>query len=209
MNMNETIRTLLTPAMLTEARHGQAPVHVYCDVDGVVANFQSAMGDEFGLGDPKSVDRYLRRPESWPSIAKTHPHIFATLQPMSDAKVLMSGLLFMRDRGWIDLSMLTALPEEWMGDPKLLEMGTRDKQQWVVRHFQRMDPSDVIVCRRSEKVRYAIQDHVTNHVASILIDDYKKNIDEWQNQGSGVGILHTSAEQSLLQLRQYLATMGE
>ena len=45
---------------------------------------------------------------------------------------------------------------------------------------------------------YAVGD---NYSHNILIDDNEKNIEEWNKQG-GAGILHTSADSSILELQK-------
>ena len=50
---------------------------------------------------------------------------------------------------------------------------------------------------RAEKQKYAKK----NGVPNILIDDWKKNIVEWEAAG-GIGILHKSASATIAQLKK-------
>ena len=60
---------------------------------------------------------------------------------------------------------------------------------------------EVIVCLRNEKKQYA-KFHLENE-QSILIDDLPVNCSEWESNG-GTAILHTSAHDSIKQLKRIL-----
>ncbi|MBP8946560.1 MAG: hypothetical protein KBG18_03475, partial [Bacteroidales bacterium] len=49
---------------------------------------------------------------------------------------------------------------------------------------------------RKEKQNFSAHDH-------ILIDDMKKNIEEWTQRG-GIGILHTSTKQTINELQKFI-----
>lgn len=68
-----------------------------------------------------------------------------------------------------------------------------EKRQWATKHFGVPD-SNIIVDQ--EKFKYAAPNH-------ILIDDRRKNIDSWIAAG-GIGILHTSPEDTIKQLKEIL-----
>jgi hypothetical protein len=56
----------------------------------------------------------------------------------------------------------------------------------------------VHLVQRAEKQRFAM----TNGKPNILIDDYIKNIKEWEAKG-GIGIHHTSPANTISQLKRY------
>lgn len=209
--MSETLGELLSKQYLAEGKpvRPSTRIHVYCDVDGVLADFNGAIVKWYNLPNPDAVVKFLARSENWHQVTKDHPHLFNELAVLPDARRLITGLFVLQSRKQIDLSFLTALPHEWQGNPQQLRRGREDKVRWMTRHFQQVDPDSVIVCEsRKDKVHYSIQQHVTNQRAAILIDDYKKNVEDWQQIGSGIGVLHTSAPDSLSQVRQYLSTEG-
>ena len=74
-------------------------------------------------------------------------------------------------------------------------LGTRaadQKRWWVAQHF---GPTvEVIVVPGKLKQRYA-------HAHAVLIDDHGANITRWRDAG-GIGILHTSAADTIAQLRE-------
>jgi hypothetical protein len=68
------------------------------------------------------------------------------------------------------------------------------KIKWVLKNT-RIPKSHVIVVQRAEKQSYATQ----NGEVSVLIDDYIKNIKEWENRG-GIGVHHTDVNRTLKEL---------
>ena len=72
------------------------------------------------------------------------------------------------------------------------ELVVWDKNEWI---RQYVSPSVVVTCTMtgSQKGMFALE-------GSVLIDDRKKNIEAWEENG-GIGILHTSAEDTINQLK--------
>lgn len=172
--------------------------HVFCDMDGVVANFYAGM--EHYIGVPRDrVDKFLTQQDGWKRIAKKQPHLFAKLPLLHDARALMNALAQLRDDNHIRLSMLTAIPDEWYNDPVMRRVGTQDKINWVGRYFQRIPPKNVLVVRRKDKASYVKGQLSIDRPRPILIDDFAKNIREWEAAG-GIGIRHTDTLSSLRHL---------
>ena len=73
------------------------------------------------------------------------------------------------------------------------ELVVYDKNEWIKRY---VDPSVVVTCTMSgsQKAAFAYE-------GSVLIDDRKKNIDAWESAG-GIGILHTSAKETIETLKE-------
>ena len=86
-------------------------------------------------------------------------------------------------------------------DPILSAYTNRDptsrvgKMKWLNRNtdFKR---SNINLVLRSQKQKFATTDEKPN----VLIDDYKKNIREWESQG-GIGILHTNVVKTISNLK--------
>lgn len=71
------------------------------------------------------------------------------------------------------------------------------KHIWIKRHL--MIPKQRIeLVKRADKQNYAVIDGVAN----ILIDDYIKNIREWEAAG-GIGIHHTDARKTINTLKKH------
>ena len=76
------------------------------------------------------------------------------------------------------------------------ELVVYDKNEWIKEH---VSPTVVVVCTMSgsQKGGFAIE-------GGVLIDDRQKNLDAWEANG-GIGILHTSAEDTINQLKELRA----
>ena len=71
------------------------------------------------------------------------------------------------------------------------------KNSWIKRHL--MIPKQRInLVKREDKKKYAVIDGVAN----ILIDDYIKNIREWEAAG-GIGIHHTDVKRTINTLKKH------
>lgn len=189
-------------ALLDEApkkpQTGQFIPHVFCDMDGVVANFYAGLEQYFGVRRER-VDTFLTQQGGWKIITQKQPHLFAKLPALPDARALMNGLITLRDHNLIRLSMLTAIPEEWYHDSTMRRVSSQDKVNWITRHFQRVPADAVLVVRRVDKASYVHAQLAVGHPRPILIDDFGKNIREWESAG-GIGIQHKTATDSLRQL---------
>jgi hypothetical protein len=79
----------------------------------------------------------------------------------------------------------------WSGEESKAALG---KFYWVINNADRNYDIEKFHCvKRVHKKDYASP-------TSVLIDDYRRNIEEWIEHG-GIGILHTSAEDSIRQLK--------
>ena len=71
-----------------------------------------------------------------------------------------------------------------------------NKKKWLSKNAK--PTGKVHLVMRADKQKYA----TTGGKPNILIDDYKKNIIEWENAG-GIGIHHLSPTQTISQLKRY------
>lgn len=76
---------------------------------------------------------------------------------------------------------------------KYIKICTTEKQRWVEKHYPYLKDKIHIV------PRYLKKQFAKNN---ILIDDYKKNIDEW-NKNNGIGIHHVTYKTTMLKLEIY------
>lgn len=114
-----------------------------------------------------------------------YPNWWETISPMSDANILMNYL----KKNHPDFQMLTAYAE-WDNRSK------KAKPQWMWKHFG-IPPNRVNVVKRVEKQLFAKD---ANGNPNILIDDYEKNIKEF-NKAGGHGILHVGANSTIAKLK--------
>lgn len=155
-------------------------VRFFFDMDGVLADFDKHFQKYFpGVHDDDGWD--------WEDLHKVCPDIYSVCPPMKDMYHMLDHLSEYMDRWHI----LTAIPKRWSW-PDV----THQKRSWVHRYIPGID---------NEKIRFGPyaedkQFHCTG-ISDILIDDKKRNIEQWNRRG-GTGIHHTSAEQTLAQIRE-------
>ena len=150
---------------------------IYCDLDGVLADFNLAFYSLSGKW-PHEVEKSVL----WQKINST-PDYWYQINKMSDADILLS---FLQNYPY---QILTGLPASGYAKAE------KEKRAWVK---DKINPNlNVICCLSKDKHIYC------NH-GDILIDDYPSNIKDWQQAG-GIGILHTDAQSTIQQLKKTLA----
>jgi hypothetical protein len=78
-----------------------------------------------------------------------------------------------------------------LSSPSASSTSRLGKRLWVKNN---LPGTKLILARAKDKQNYACKD-------CILIDDRPSNIDQWRSQG-GIGILHTSASDTIRQLKE-------
>ena len=147
---------------------------IYCDMDGVLADFESGYEKLTGV-DLKG--EFKKGEDFWDPISKAGIGFWAGLKWMPDGQKL-----------WDYLKPF---------DPVLLSAPSREqssrigKSVWVKYKL----PGTKLI------LRYAKQKQQLATPESILIDDRQVNIDQWEAAG-GIGILHTSTDNTISQLQK-------
>ncbi len=152
---------------------------LYCDMDGVLTDFERRFKDVSGM----SMDDYIKNHDTksaWKLISDTNTDFASKMEWMPDGKELWSYLQ------QYNPIILTAL---WL-DPSC-EVG---KKLWVQNNNI---TNKVIFTTSKDKYKYANKN-------SILIDDRKKNINDWINSG-GIGVLHKNTKDTISQLNTILS----
>lgn len=150
---------------------------IYQDLDGCLSNFEKGY---LTLTGQDIRGQFISTPEFW--------------KPISDAK----------EQFWAELELIEDALELWnyieQYEPIILSAPSQDissqigKDMWLAKHLPSVTSSRRIYCPRWEKMKYANSN-------SILIDDMEKTIIEWRQSG-GIGIVHTSAENTIKQLKE-------
>lgn len=145
---------------------------IYCDLDGVLADFDEGVKDISGRY-PNEFDNIG---EMWRLLANT-PDFYYVLDWMPDGKHLWNSI-----KG-IQPTILTGLPRgNWAAGQKKRWCG--DYLGWHV---------PVITCWTSDKPNYCKS-------GDILIDDRTKIKDRWEQNG-GIFVHHKNAAQTLVELK--------
>ena len=168
---------------ITEIDQPKRP-HLYLDMDGVQADFFTAWArwhaDKFGQSH---VERYKdigskeQREQSIAELSAEGPEFieefFATLPVLPSFPALLSFL----NQNRIEFTVLSA-PLRGMNAPSIA-----GKRRWLNEHNPGTAGTAIFT---GQKERYAVG---PTGQANVLVDDYKKYIQNWSNAG-GIGILH-------------------
>jgi len=147
---------------------------IYCDMDGVLVNFIKGY---FDLTGRDITGTYNTDREFWLPIDEAGLDFWVNLEWKPDGKKL-----------W---DYIKKYNPELLSSPSKQNESRVGKRQWVEREL----PGVHLILRSAHKKQeFANPD-------SILIDDRDTNVEEWRNAG-GIGILHTSANDTIKQLQQ-------
>jgi len=146
---------------------------IYCDMDGVIVDFDKGYFDLTGERASFGTD-----PEKfWAPITKAGVAFWLKLPWMPDGKQL-----------W---NYIKKYNPELLSAPSREESSKIGKRLWVKRNV----PGTKLILRSAERK----QEFATPN--AILIDDRADNIQRWKDAG-GIGIHHTSAENTIKQLQK-------
>ena len=150
---------------------------VYCDMDMVLCNFMKA-ADKV-TGNFVTADKEQR----WKDISNTK-NFWADLEWMPGAKRIHQMIIK------YDAHILSAFSAK---DPS----SKNGKMKWLSKNtkFKR---GNIHLVSREQKQAFAKN---TKDEPNVLIDDYIKNIKEWEAKG-GIGIHHTSVPKTLNELKR-------
>lgn len=160
------------PEIFEEDVKERADYKIYCDMDGVLVDFDKGYkeltGKEASFDTPKE--------EFWAPIQKAGAAFWIKLQWMPDGKKL-----------W---EFIKPYNPDLLSAPSRDESSKIGKFVWVKRNV----PGTKLILRQAERK----QEFATPN--SILIDDRADNIQRWKDAG-GIGIVHTSAADTIQQLK--------
>ena len=151
---------------------------IYCDMDGVVADFTTYTTDL--LGHSFSDDDWDDLPVDF----------FLQLPPMADAHLLWN---FIKQ---YDPFMLTAIPREERGP--VARRAWKDKTRWMKKHFRLPEDRMRIVLRKNKK-KFAKDGR--DGRPNLLIDDHLGNVKEFKAAG-GIGVHHIDARTTITKLKK-------
>lgn len=160
---------------------------IYLDMDGVLADFDRGVRELCHM-EPSPQNEGWRPGMDDPMWAKvrTIDHYYDKLELMPGAKMMFDKLY---EEFGSKCEILTGIPKPKRG----VLIAGEDKINWA----HRLLSNDLVVniVYREQKPDYCTGKDC------ILIDDLKKNIEEWEKCG-GTGILFTNAEDTLRQVHE-------
>jgi hypothetical protein len=173
---------------------------IYCDMDGVLVDFDGGFKNISGGVSPDEFDRQGKSAELWKLIWNNPPDNgitwWATLPKLPDCDVLWKFINSLK----LPVKILTSSSSK-KSKTNNAEIG---KRRWLATHLIPVPHDEhVIVVDSSEaKQQYALG---PNH---ILIDDLPSNIAQWRAKG-GTAIEHKNATDTINQLKQILGVTKE
>ena len=157
--------------MVTDSRQ------LFLDCDGVLANFDKRARGIVGM-NPREFEDLAGADMFWERIFGTSD-FFYSLEPMPDAYELVEAVRHLKP------IILTGAPEKGRG-----LLAQYQKLRWRDKYFPDLE---MIVCPSRNKIKYA-------KPGDVIVDDWEKWKPLWVN-GGGVWVLHTSAENSIQELK--------
>lgn len=148
---------------------------LWLDCDGVLADFTAHCLSVLGCSFEQYSSKY-GEPATWQAINRSDK-FFEVLPLMADARQLVSAVEHLRP------IILTGTPR---GDAATIQ-----KLRWRDKHFPGIP---MVTCKSAHKCHYC-------KPGDILIDDFTKYKHLWEQAG-GTFIVHTSAADSIAQLKQ-------
>lgn len=163
----------------------KAPTTIYCDMDGVLCDFVKQWKHYYDI-TPDQHRATLGRIHMVDQMAASTVEFWSEMDWMPGAKKLWAAI----NSGPHKVKVLSA-------PAKGSDASPIGKKLWIDNNIC---GAEYVFCTAAQKQRYATP-------TSILIDDYKKNIQQWESRG-GIGILYRSTNQALQALdRINLQTM--
>jgi hypothetical protein len=158
-------------------------VHMFCDMDGCLTNWELHFQNYFG----KSRDDMSKK-EGYANSKKLPVEWWATMPWMPDGKELWSYL----SEHFASLHILSAPTQD------VEEKAIKGKWQWLKTEgiVSQLGEDNIII--NAEKHKFVKQTGM-----SVLVDDKEKKISNWRKAG-GVGILHTSTQNTIKELNKHL-----
>ncbi len=159
---------------------------IYFDMDGVLADFNRGIREMCGI-EPVNQSNKKKSDDDriWEAV-KSIEHFYDKLEFMPGTREMFFDIY----NKYGDIcEILSAIPKPGRG---IITAG-EDKISWA--HRKLTDKLKVNIVYREEKKNYAIGKDC------ILIDDFQKNILEWEAYG-GTGILFSSVPETIKRLKE-------
>lgn len=153
-----------------------AQYKIYCDMDGVLCDFDRRFEQFAGMNSKEYESRYGIK-KFWEIIDKVGEQFWSKMPWMPDGKQL-----------W---SYISKYKPALLSAPSFAPSSRYGKHLWV---SENIPGTKLILAKREKKRNYSGKNR-------ILIDDRPDNIKEWAYEG-GTGILHTSTQQTINDLKQ-------
>lgn len=157
-------------------------IRIFCDMDGVLTDFVGRCKELLSIDIFKHQEKYGMA-SIWPHINKHGIKFWTHISWMPDGRELWGYV-----KQFPNTVVITAVPAY-----KESRYPKNGKDIWIdqnlgVQVFRSIG-------RRKDKIKRC-------RFGYILIDDFEKTVQEWRDRG-GIGIVHTSAQNTIAQLEKW------
>jgi hypothetical protein len=158
-------------------------------LDGVLVNLEKEYYRITGVNLSEADEYYNYNTDAVWKIPKQYPSFWSSLPKTEYCNDLMEFINVIASVK--NVYILSSYVENY-------ENCTTEKRRWV-RNNLMIPQENVHIVKRSEKKLFAYNS--IDDCPNVLIDDYKKNIDEWTEHG-GLGILHSDINNTIILLNE-------
>ena len=158
---------------------------IYFDMDGVLTDFDKGVKDILGLKPVNQADKTNAQDDEMFEAMRKTDHFYERLEPLPGALIMFN--MIYKEYGGDKCEILSGIPKPRRG----IVTAKEDKINWIHKFLSKNIVVNIVY--REEKKNYCTGPDC------ILIDDFIKNINEWEALG-GTGILHTSVDDTIKQL---------
>jgi hypothetical protein len=162
--------------------------NMFIDMDGVIVDFERGFKEKVGIS-PNEYEKEMGKDEFWVLVKSWGEEFWANLPWMPDGKELWSYI------SKHDPIILSAAMAGYQ---------IRGKTEWLKKEVGYTDTpiTNPLAWEGQSKITYHKDKYrFILKPGDVLIDDTVKKINDWNNHG-GKGILHTSANQTIFQLKE-------
>jgi len=176
------------------------PVRIFCDLDGVLVDFNRGFKNLDANKDKLSPSEYeekYSKEKMWQIIDDEGESFWANLKWMKDGREL-----------WDYLSQHNPII---LSSPSRSKSSTHGKMKWIRRNLGIMQDSPTKSSKNWDQESRVILSQYkykfANSENDILVDDTQAKLDKWANAG-GTGVLHNDSTDTIRVLEDILSSKG-
>ena len=177
-----------------EGNPGGGKYTIYCDMDGVLCDFDKRFM-EFSNGmSPSKYESEFGKKAFWDLIKEKGEKFWSEMEWKVDEKDPEADEKDFKKTGGKTLWEYIEKYKPIILSAPSFEKSSKDgKEKWINSNLKNVGGIKLVPA--NEKQKFA-------NPNAILIDDRTSNIQQWRDKG-GIGILHTSANETIKQLKKY------
>ncbi|MEE1029925.1 MAG: hypothetical protein UIC65_02790 [Alphaproteobacteria bacterium] len=161
-------------------------MNIYFDMDGVLADFNTATGNAKDLNHPSSElspEKRAEKKQFWLNIEQNHT-FWADIPVMKNIKDLLN---IAKSKGEIFVLSKTPSAKHFVAGQDYVDFVASEKRKWILKKLGNFfDNEHIIICDgdKGKLIQPSKND--------ILVDDRSENITEWESCG-GRGLLFVNS----------------